>query len=376
MFAQGRILGHRKGAAAAKKKRESRKVRTAGSLVACAPAPGQHQLGLGLPGGPEVHPAFTGLPGQAQAAQAAKKRDPYAVPRREGSVRLRQQQPQQKILLSQDPLIRVMMDERVDADYSTMSEGGRKGSVTASGRGSPVHLADVEEAKEEEEEDEDDEDGNKKRRRRRGRNKPWRSFFKCLPSVPQYSLRSVLSLKRRSPSKASNISEANRRKSSLFLEGEPVALDPTALPGNTVLSATLRSLGIGRSGATVTSGPMHGRVTTACLWHACQAVTLGVLLIIVGIVMSVLGNRKSIEVLPPSVPSLICLGYVEEREKLDARIESGETPPDFVPGVATVDRFRLKNFSFAGPVIMGIGGRIKFLYQISQSTRQYFFKLF
>ncbi len=36
--------------------------------------------------------------------------------------------------------------------------------------------------------------------------------------------------------------------------------------------------------------PPHARVTTACLWHACRAVTVGILLICIGIVMAILGE--------------------------------------------------------------------------------------
>ena len=34
----------------------------------------------------------------------------------------------------------------------------------------------------------------------------------------------------------------------------------------------------------------EGRVTSACLWHACRAVTIGALLIGLGITMAILGN--------------------------------------------------------------------------------------
>ena len=38
---------------------------------------------------------------------------------------------------------------------------------------------------------------------------------------------------------------------------------------------------------------MEGRVTTACLWHACRAVTIGTLLIGMGITMIILGESTS-----------------------------------------------------------------------------------
>ncbi len=39
------------------------------------------------------------------------------------------------------------------------------------------------------------------------------------------------------------------------------------------------------------SSPPVGKVTSACLWHACQAITVGILLIAIGIVMSILGKE-------------------------------------------------------------------------------------
>ena len=35
----------------------------------------------------------------------------------------------------------------------------------------------------------------------------------------------------------------------------------------------------------------EGRVTTECLWHACRAVTVGVLLVITGLVLTVIGEK-------------------------------------------------------------------------------------
>ena len=43
-------------------------------------------------------------------------------------------------------------------------------------------------------------------------------------------------------------------------------------------------------GPTFSSFRMEGRVTTSCLWHACRAVTIGTLLIGLGITMIVLGE--------------------------------------------------------------------------------------
>ena len=54
----------------------------------------------------------------------------------------------------------------------------------------------------------------------------------------------------------------------------------------------------------------EGHVTTACLWHACRAVTFGSLLIVMGITMAVLGKilelRDLIPVLCRYVKIFIC----------------------------------------------------------------------
>ncbi len=59
------------------------------------------------------------MPGAPPGFEQERQRDPYAIPKREDSTRRRQS----RVLLSQDPLIRVMMDERIDANYRSMSQG-------------------------------------------------------------------------------------------------------------------------------------------------------------------------------------------------------------------------------------------------------------
>ncbi len=66
-----------------------------------------------------LYQAYLGVPGAPQGLEQERQRDPYAIPRREDSTRRRQS----RVLLSQDPLIRVMMDERIDANYRSMSQG-------------------------------------------------------------------------------------------------------------------------------------------------------------------------------------------------------------------------------------------------------------
>ncbi|CAB4064098.1 unnamed protein product [Lepeophtheirus salmonis] len=65
----------------------------------------------------------------------------------------------------------------------------------------------------------------------------------------------------------------------------------------------------------------YSQVTSTCLWHACRAITVGVILIIAGITMAI-------------------LGYLSDLKGIDDGPNS----------------FKLNNLSFAGPVVMGFGG--------------------
>lgn len=42
--------------------------------------------------------------------------------------------------------------------------------------------------------------------------------------------------------------------------------------------------------AALTGRSPQGRVTTSCLWHSCRAITLGGMLIVIGITMAILGK--------------------------------------------------------------------------------------
>ncbi len=53
------------------------------------------------------------------------------------------------------------------------------------------------------------------------------------------------------------------------------------------------------------------------------------------------------------------LGFFDDQRQLAELAANGTVSKDnfhFTPGLATEDRFKLNNLSFAGPVIMGVGG--------------------
>ncbi len=62
------------------------------------------------------------------------------------------------------------------------------------------------------------------------------------------------------------------------------------------------------------------------------------------------------------------LGFLDDQRKLEAKLNVTDNAYmannylNYVPGLQTEDRFRLNNLSFAGPVIMGLGGETLILY--------------
>ncbi len=78
---------------------------------------------------------------------------------------------------------------------------------------------------------------------------------------------------------------------------------------------------------------------------------------------------------------LLCLstgisGYLDDQKKLDVKLNAtnadggGGRNPDlnYIPGLQTEDRFRLNNLSFAGPVVMGTGGKKEWSRRYVRST--------
>ena len=55
-------------------------------------------------------------------------------------------------------------------------------------------------------------------------------------------------------------------------------------------------------------------------------------------------------------------GFISDQKEFEARLHNTTHPPSRLtgPGMAEpVERFQLNNLSFAGPVIMGVGGKNK-----------------
>lgn len=96
----------------------------------------------------------------------------------------------------------------------------------------------------------------------------------------------------------------------------------------------------------MTAASTRRHLNSTCLWHSCRAVTIGTILIISGIVMAI-------------------LGFLDDEEELQKIISiSNQTIVQYMfgPGMEREDSFKLNNLSFAGPVVMGIGGSYRDIY--------------
>lgn len=204
MIAQSRLLGTRSAA----QKKKQKKSKTANALA-----------------------QFPYLQDPSVITGSETQRDPYALPRRESKRR-----PGERVVLSKDPLIRVMMDEKVDVDYEKVKK--------------------LEEESVE-----------------------WK-----LPTISRQSSKKLDHWKKR-------ISSFSTR---LFPSKEFDAVTQYC-KAHLKLSSKTSGCSPFRT---------HGRVTAACLWHACRVVTIGILLMGIGIVMSILGkslqSQRSILLMQPS----------------------------------------------------------------------------
>ncbi|CAB3373756.1 Hypothetical predicted protein [Cloeon dipterum] len=80
---------------------------------------------------------------------------------------------------------------------------------------------------------------------------------------------------------------------------------------------------------------VKGKVTSKCLWNACKALSLGILLMVLGASMAI-------------------LGYYADTLSVNQEIRGNTTIK-----VKNESRgFHLNNFSYAGPIVMGVGGFI------------------
>ena len=90
------------------------------------------------------------------------------------------------------------------------------------------------------------------------------------------------------------------------------------------------------SGATWNVQVVRGKMTTQCLWHACRALVLGIILMSVGAGMATIGYYA---VEPIN----------EFRNGTTVRVKQEQRG------------LHLNNLSYVGPIIMGFGGEILFL---------------
>eukprot|EP00094_Tigriopus_californicus_P006473 TCALIF_06234-PA protein Name:"Protein of unknown function" AED:0.29 eAED:0.39 QI:0/0.25/0/0.8/0.5/0.6/5/0/485 len=282
MIAQTRFLGRNKGLAAQKKKQAARRKSKGNS-----PTLGEF---------PYAQNDYSVIFGGER-----KKLDPYAIPKKE-------EQPKERIILSQDPIIRVMIENNSDikyeeamreeeeqskADSSTLSpssthtvqgvftKGG--GPRTSSSTFSPTASS----------------------LGRRGSSSTLAQRFQHFVSVAREKSRNRLFKGDRAHPQDSSTSRTNGtgtsrggggivRFSTQESGGHQVpkvvidGLSPTLQQRRTLFQTKARNLNC------CASFGSQGRVTSGCLWHAFRAITLGVLLIAIGITMAILGSHDSL----------------------------------------------------------------------------------
>merc|ERR1719150_730950 len=81
----------------------------------------------------------------------------------------------------------------------------------------------------------------------------------------------------------------------------------------------------------------RGRITTGCLWHACRAITIGVFLVVTGIILTI-------------------VGFIADQREYREHVEMSRKFENYSSTKFKDDRFHLSQTSFAGPVVLGVGG--------------------
>ena len=87
------------------------------------------------------------------------------------------------------------------------------------------------------------------------------------------------------------------------------------------------------SGATWNVQVVRGKMSTRCLWHACRALMVGILLMVIGAGMATIGYYSSQDFM---------IG--EFRNNSTIRVKNDQRG------------LHLNNMAYLGPVIMGVGG--------------------
>lgn len=235
MLGQGRFLG-RRPAGQRKKRKDLRKSRTAAAIGAF-PYPGT-------------------------AMNPEKKPDPYALPKKdepEGS------RDRKRVILSKDPLIRIMIEDNSDVKYEDLKKDF-KSSITSRQSGQQQYAP--------------------PRYLHPGYQKKNQSLWSRFLDLRFYFGRNFLTSS--SSGHRRKLSSKNNSSSGRF------GMSFRRRSGNSNAEAGqdqqphAHHVYVNDNSSSFRS---QGRVTSACLWHAFRAVTVGVLLIAIGITMAILGKH-------------------------------------------------------------------------------------
>lgn len=94
------------------------------------------------------------------------------------------------------------------------------------------------------------------------------------------------------------------------------------------------------SGAMFNVQIVRGKITSRCLWHACRALMLGIILMMLGAGMAT-------------------IGYYADQLSVGQEIRGNATVR-----VKNESRgFHLNNLSYVGPIVMGVGGMYIYFFQ-------------
>lgn len=120
------------------------------------------------------------------------------------------------------------------------------------------------------------------------------------------------------------------------------------------------------SGATWNVQVVRGKMTSRCLWHACRALALGLVLMIIGAGMATIGTiliSLNFNLISTKRTNLdfwffffphFWLGYYAEHIAPDNDARSNST----VRVKSDSKGIHLHNLSYAGPIVMGCGGKM------------------
>lgn len=106
------------------------------------------------------------------------------------------------------------------------------------------------------------------------------------------------------------------------------------------------------SGATWNVQVVRGKMTSRCLWHACRALMIGMLLMTLGAGMATIGKFSTIDRFL-FLSHKLYSGYYAEDLSIGQEVRGNTTVR-----IKNESRgFHLNNLSYAGPIVMGFGGK-------------------